>query len=253
MATRFTTPEEGWNQNKQRSVAIFFDNHKHKNYPNGRGYWCYVENPADPSHQKRSVGELIPITADMVLEDGTVVKGWSAPWVPEQKYFAMAMSMINGNTFRWNYVRMIADYKEASDRYYRRCAQEAAARNWPAPKLYGDVSFQLRAVCGERPKSPKVPEAAQAEDPWLLGFDQRPNEKIKKILEDERGSFGVTLEEAGIDEVTTPAQTVTNGLTQEEIDDFRAFRLAQQQKKAHSDATKAGMARRASQTDAKSA
>lgn len=231
---RIVTPDEGWNQNLQRQVAIFFDQHKHKLYPEGRPFWCYVENPADPKHQKRSVGELIPIVEDMVLEDGSFVKGWTAPWVPEQKYFAMAMSMIQGNKFRWNYPRMMQDYKEASVRYYTRCVREAAARNWPAPKLYGVVSFQLRAICGERPKSPKVPEAALAEDTWLLGFETRVvNEQLKTILDEEKDQTGISFEEAGIEPIAvipSPAQQVVSGLTPDDLAalaDFRLFRAQQ--------------------------
>lgn len=230
--TRIVTPDEGWNQNLQRQVAVFFDQHKHREYPEGRGYWCYVENPADPKHQKRAVGELIPIVADLVMEDGQVIKGWEAPWVPEQKYFAMAMSMIQGNRFKWNYVRMITDYREASERYYSRAARECAARNWPyVIKMYGEIPFQLRAIVGERPKSPKVPEAAMAEDAWLLGFEARDvNERLAAILNDERNQGGVTLEEAGIEEVLvkqSPAQQVAGQLTADEVAEFRLFRAQQ--------------------------
>lgn len=200
MANRYVHPEEGWNQNLQRQLSIFFDQHRSEQFPDGRPWWCYTENPANPKHPRRPVGEMIPVTANLEIE-GIVIPGWESPWTPEPKYVAMALSSMQGNRFRFDYQRMTADYREANTQYYLRAAREAAARNWPAPRLYGPVSFQLRAIVGNPPKSPKVPEAALAGDPWLIGFSAKVNEQLKKILDEENGRLTVTLEEAGLDEV----------------------------------------------------
>ena len=187
MATnRYEAPAEGWNQQSGRAVGLFFDQHKSALSPMGRPWWAWTETPTDPTHARGCVGEIAPVSADMRLPDGTVIKGWSAPWYPEQKYIAMAVSLLSGNRFKIDYARQITDYKEANERYYRLAASTAGARNWPAPKMYGPVDFQLRALVGDAPKSPKVPEAAMAEDPWLLGFSEHANERVDAILAREQ-------------------------------------------------------------------
>lgn len=195
-AARYSTPTEGWNQNKTRSVALFYDQHRSKDYPDGRPWWGYTETPADPTAQRGVVGEMQPVVADMNLGEGVIVKGWDAPWIPEAKYVHMAVGILSGNRFKLDYGRMMTDYAQANDRYYRLAASTAGAKNWPAPKLYGQVEFQLRAIVGDPPKSPKVPEAALAGDPWILGFEDRPNERLKKILDREQGRMVLQLEEA---------------------------------------------------------
>lgn len=187
MATnRYEAPAEGWNQQSGRAVGLFFDQHKSAVYPMGRPWWAWTETPTDPTHARGCVGEISPVSADMRLPDGTVIKGWSAPWYPEQKYIVMAISLLSGNRFKIDYSRQITDYKEANERYYRLAASTAGARNWPAPKMYGPVDFQLRALVGDAPKSPKVPEAALAEDPWVLGFSTNANERVDAILAREQ-------------------------------------------------------------------
>lgn len=244
MAHRYVHPEEGWNQNQQRQLSIFFDQHRSDAFPDGRPWWCYTENPANPKHPRRPVGEMIPVSADVQIPgEDFVIPGWESPWIPEPKYVAMATSTMQGNRFRFDYQRMVTDYREANTAFYMRAAREAAARNWPAPRLYGPVSFQLRAIVGNPPKSPKLPEAALAGDPWLLGFSPKVNESLRKILDEENGRMTVTLEDAGLDEVPADEKvrsgqraahllgTNTNGtiLSEEEIG--AAIRAAEQLKR----------------------
>lgn len=195
--------EAGWSQDKQRSLAVFFDQHRNDRYghPFGRAWWGYVENPADPGGPRRPVGELLPVSVDTTV-DGLFIKGWEAPWLPEPKYIAHATSWMAGNRFRLNYAQMQAEYRSANETYYTRAAAESAARGWSHEvQLYGPLTFQLLAIVGNPPKSPKIPEAAAAEDPWLLGFTKEPNERLLKIILREKNMFtGMTYEEAGLDE-----------------------------------------------------
>lgn len=236
-AARYVTPDEGWNQNKTRAVALFFDQHRSKDYPDGRPWWGYTETPTDPTHPRGVVGELQPVVASMDLGDGGRIKGWDAPWLPEAKYVQMAVGLMAGSRFKIDYARMMSDYREANERYYTLAAQTAGARNWPAPKLYGPVDFQLRAIVGEPPKSPKIPEAALAGDPWLLGFDHRPNERLKKVLDREQGRIAQILTEASEDEQTiAQPQPRTEidalaGLSSDDIAQLKAL-LAQRQKQS---------------------
>lgn len=167
---RYTAPAEGWNQNKQRGLGLFFDQHRDTpGWPDGRPWWCYTERPADGAATPMPVGDLIP-------------HGWNAPWTPESKYMQLSLGTLSSNRFRINYERMIADYRQAMDEYYQRAAQEAAAFNLPIPDHGEAVTWKLRSIVGNPPKSAKIPEAALAGDRWLLGFSDEPNEQLQTLL-----------------------------------------------------------------------
>lgn len=216
---RFSAPKEGWSQQTNRSPGIFFDQHKSPTHPDGRAWWCWTETPADPTHPRGIVGELIPIGADLNI-GGEIVKGWDAPWVPEQKYAVRGAHILSGNRFRIDYAAMITDYTAANRRYYEMCARECGAKNLPAPKMYGPVPFQIRALqgVGDPPKSPKLPEAAQAGDPWLLGFSRHVNEQLRSILARETGALHYAMDEYVEPAASAPAEsTLLAGLSEEQI------------------------------------
>jgi hypothetical protein len=164
MAQKITQPVEGWSQAKQRDLALFFDQHRSSDFPDGRSWWCYIEKSTG-----QPVGELQP-------------HGWAAPWVPEAKYLAMAAGTLRNNRFRIDYQRQISDYTLAMQEYYKRAVQEAAAFNLPIPNYGEACSYKLRMIIGEPPKSPKIPEAALAGDPWILGFSKEVNEELRRLL-----------------------------------------------------------------------
>ena len=237
---RIQTPAEGWNQQSGRAVGLFFDQHKSAVYPYGRPWWAWTETPADPTHARGCVGEVSPVNADMKLPDGTIVKGWSAPWVPEQKYIVMALSLLSGNRFKIDYSRQITDYRAANERYYRLAASTAGAKNWQAPKMYGPVEFQLRAIVGDAPKSPKVPEAALAEDPWLLGFSTQENEKVGAILaREQHRDTPLEYQEAITGEESNPLASLSSDEMSELLEMIRQNKQAKVMraaKKTHSSA-----------------
>jgi hypothetical protein len=169
MPSRLPLPNEGNGQHVKRSMTVFFDQHKSAEHPEGRPWWGWTEAAADPRHPKGVVGELLPVTATLTVE-GTTIRGWNAPWLPEAKYIAASVGSITGNRFKINYLAQIADYRTANERYYSSANEEAMSRNMPGVKMYGAVPFQIRSLkhVGNPPKSPKLPEAAQAGDPWIL-------------------------------------------------------------------------------------
>jgi hypothetical protein len=199
MASRFTAPAEGWNQNRQRNIAVFFDQHRSAEFPDGRPWWCYTERSADGSSAPMPVGEMQPVNAEITLGDGTKIPGWEAPWVPEPKYMAHSVQRLSGNRFRIDYQRQIADYRAAQEDYYRRAVQEAAAFNLPMPELGEAPSYKLRMIVGNPPKSPKIPEAALAGDRWLLGFSDEPNEQLRRLLYTGDGRIAAPEEFASSD------------------------------------------------------
>ncbi len=216
MPTRITAPEEGWNQNKQRSLAVFFDQHRDtaftapdgkKPFENGRPWWGYVERPADGAAMPMPVGPLSPME-------------WDAPWFPDEKYITASIGRVSSNgswirmgsglyeqRFRIDYNQMITDYTTALRAYYTRAVNEASERNLKIPEYGGTISFQLSAIIGRPPRSPKVPEAALAGNKWLLGqlaptFDARTqqwsveeDEQLARLLESGNAEL-FTVEQA---------------------------------------------------------
>jgi len=168
---RFQPPVEGWNQNKQRGLGLFFDQHRHPTkFPDGRPWWCVTERPADGAALPMPVGELIPYG------------GWTAPWIPEAKYMQMSMGTLQTNRFTIMYERMITDYRQAWDEYYQRAAGEAAVLNLPIPDHGDAITWKLKAIVGQPPRTPRIAEAALAGDQWLLGFTDEKNEYIERLL-----------------------------------------------------------------------
>ena len=168
--SRYQAPVEGWNQNRQRGLGLFYDQHRSEKFPDGRPWWSYTERPADGAHMPMPVGELIP-------------HGWTAPWVPDATYMQMSMGTLQTNKFRIMYERMIADFRQSMDEFYQRAAAEALQANLPIPDYGAPLGWKLRAIVGQPPRSPRIPEAALAGDRWLLGFTLEPNEYLQRLLE----------------------------------------------------------------------
>lgn len=171
----------GFSQADFRLKATFYDQHRSAKFPNGRPWWGYVEKSVDGVAMPGVVGELQP-------------DGWNAPWFPESKYIIDSIGRATADgrlqqvgamyemRFRIDYARMMQDYTTAMREYYRRAVQEAAALHLRLPEYGGAIEYALRMVVGQPPKSPKIPEAALAGDPWLLGFDTHENEGLARLL-----------------------------------------------------------------------
>lgn len=176
MASKNYNTQPGWSQADQRSYAIWYDQHKNAQFPQGRPWWSVVERAAEGAKMPMPVGELQP-------------QGWDAPWLPDAKYVTASLGKATqGNSmqehrFRIDYPAMINDRKQAMREYYNLAVVEAVGQGWEAPN-YGDpITFRLRQIIGPMPLSPKIPEAAMAEDPWLLGFSPVENEQLARLLQ----------------------------------------------------------------------
>lgn len=171
----FGNVQTGWSQADQRSYAVFYDQHKCAKYPQGRPWWAVVERPAEGAAMPMPVGELQP-------------QGWDAPWLPDAAYINKSIgratpgATMQEHKFRIDYPTMIQDRKTAMKEYYDRAVLEAIGQGWEAPDFGGVISFRLRAIVGTPPLSQKIPEAAMAEDPWILGFSPTENETLARLL-----------------------------------------------------------------------
>jgi hypothetical protein len=225
MPSRITHIGEGQNQNLSRKVKLFFDQHKQELHPLGRAWWGYTEKQADGS-DSQPIAELMPVHADMELDDGTPIRGWSAPWYPEPKYIALAVSGLAGSRFRIDYIRMQRDYEQANRDYYDRANNEAFSKGWDPIPLYGKVPYVIRALkhVGSPPKSPKLPTAALAGDRWLLGFSDEVNERLLEVIATDNGRLALTPE---YDE--EPVRGQASGLSASDQAELLTLLRAQQQ------------------------
>jgi hypothetical protein len=120
---------------------------------------------------------------------------WEAPWYPDEKYFDYDHRR---QRCRVRYDRMIADYTSATRLFYQAANRLAAGNGWEPPKMGQSIHPRFTDVLGQLPQSPKIPEAAQAGDRWLLGFSQEPNDLLQKLLRETGYSdwTGMSYEDA---------------------------------------------------------
>lgn len=162
-------------QKDTRELATVRDQHKSARFPDGRPWWGYVELPANPHQAPNFVGELQPGDHEDPFNSQ-----WSAPWVPDAKY--MKPDARKGRV-SIEYGAMINDYERARREYYDKAVEIAYEKGWPAPEYNGPVDHRFRAVLGPIPQSVKVPQAALAGDPWILGFsDQCDDDLLRAAL-----------------------------------------------------------------------
>lgn len=196
MATPVVKQQAGWSQDKQRGFFVFYDQHKDERYTaadgtklflNGRPWGAVVERPANGAGMPMPVGPIQPL-------------GWSAPWYPDQKYIVRSLGRIsqqNGGViqqtassdrFRIDYEAMRSDYANAHTEYYDMAVQEHV-RMLPGSPVPGPgevLPYQIVAIIGIPPKSPKIPEAALAGHRWLLGMDATPDTSLAGLLKRSR-------------------------------------------------------------------
>ena len=139
------TPAEGWNQNKQRAYAFWYDQHKCPQFPDGRPWWSVVERPADGAAMPMPVGEVQPV-------------GWAAPWFPPPHLITRSIgrskpgASMYEHRFVIDYGSLVADDSASMREYYRRAAQAAAQLKEPIPQYGQDVSWGLAQIIGSPPR-----------------------------------------------------------------------------------------------------
>ena len=143
-------------QRDNRVWRVFTDQHGRK-----LGAW------ADKGNQ-RPIGEFQP-------------QGFNPPWMPPMRYAQFDAE--GGLEFRWDYDTMAQEWGEMGASYYSDATKFALEHNLPVPEIGGTIDRRIRDVFKDPPKSPAIPLAAKAGDPWLLG---RPgasrNEELFALL-----------------------------------------------------------------------
>ena len=161
----------------RRFPDTYHDIHVSARFPLGRPWNGYREYAANPElgHQPGFVN------ADLSQGDHEqpMTSVWSAPWVPEARYFRFDDQR---KRISFAYEVMERDEQMALDRYYEAAAVLSAERGWDEIDPSKAMSFQVRTIIGRAPRMLKIAQAARAGDPWLLGHIDEPNEELARLL-----------------------------------------------------------------------
>lgn len=171
----------GADQSNRRLLVTYRDQHRSTRFAEGRPWWGHIEIPADPLMPPGMVAAPIPGSSETPFGtrfDPTEGQ-WEAPWYPDVKYFDYDHRK---QTIRIRYDKMLVDYKEANKKWLAAANKVAAGNGWEPPMLTGKPHPRYIDIIGPLPQSVKIPEAAIAGDPWLLGFSSEPNDKLADAL-----------------------------------------------------------------------
>lgn len=144
----------------------------------------------------------------------SLLSHWDSPWAPESRYFDF-----NHRTkrIRLRYDRVIGDYRIAEETYYQACARISNQNGWKSIEYGAMPSWQVTSVVGYPPLSPRIPQAAMAGDPWLLGFEEEPNPLLVGLLNRTHVAEGIYTEPRPLVQPVATAQAVLQ-MTAEELE-----------------------------------
>lgn len=170
-------------QRSRRYDDTVYDQHKSKLFPNGRPWWGTREFAANQGQRDGFCSVLQPGDNH---EDAEWPRVWQAPWMPDEVSSVHGGSTFEVDLFRMRltirYDRIINEDTRASDIYYDAAAKIAFEKSW-AEIQYGSLPpHAVRAIIGNPPRSPRIAQAAQAGDPWLLGLSNEVNEELATLL-----------------------------------------------------------------------
>lgn len=210
-------PGGGIGQAASRYLDTFTDQHRFGPYPDGRPWWGYREFASMRGNPDGFVGSVTP--GD---HRTPTVPAWSAPWLPEEKYFEFNYRKA-AITIRYD--RMEADDRRAYEDYYRAANTIELEKSWTETPFGAVPRFAIRAMIGPPPRSPKIAQAARAGDRWLIGATPEVNESLAVLLGMTRG--GLKLEQAEPNPIATPSDVIS--MTKDELAKFIAAEVAKLQ------------------------
>jgi len=176
-------------QRDMRYTHTIYDQHASRRFQRGRPWWGTREYVNDLDRKRGAEDGYIGM-----LNPGDHTDPWNsswiAPWLPEQVISATPGPGIvfyridyKKDRLTWLYQAIIEYDRRMMEDYYSACAKIAAGNGWKAPEQVGDpVSFQITAVLGHPGEDPRIPQAAMAGDPWLLGETEEQNDVLAKML-----------------------------------------------------------------------
>lgn len=182
----------------QRYHDTFWDQHRSTRFPMGRPFWGsreFAANKGQPDgfHTEMVPGEYVASLVDPLSQKpvqtpedrlASFASVWTAPWLPVQNGGRTSFLDFNypQKRLRWRYDRIIVEYNQRQQEYYRAAAKLCAQNGWPEV-VFGEIPrYGVTAIIGDVPPSQRIPVAAQAGDPWLLGFTDEINVELARLL-----------------------------------------------------------------------
>lgn len=167
-----------------RYLDTYFDGHiwtrGGRLFPNGRPWTGYREFSAEKGRPDGFVtAELMRGEHVENDREATLASAWDAPWAPESRYFEFDHQR---KRIKLRYDKVIGDLTFAQNTYYKAAAKISNQNGWQETGFGQLPRFQITALIGDPPQSPRIPQAAQAGDPWLLGFDDEANPELARLL-----------------------------------------------------------------------
>jgi hypothetical protein len=181
-------------QRDRRFTDTLYDTHKHPvRFPQGRPFTGQREFTSGTQTESITAGF---ITSDLQCgayycespEMGqtpqermdTLASAWQAPWIPLPKYFRFNY---RAKRITFAYDKMITDEREGLTRYWEAAVKMAAESEIDPDRNI--VPGKVKVVLGlpsQFTNKIRLAQAAQAGDPWLLGFVDEPNVELAKLL-----------------------------------------------------------------------
>lgn len=188
MPTKPTTARGGalviGSQADTRYIDTYFDGHiwtrGKRQFPNGRPWTGFREFSAEKGRPDGFVtAELSPGEHFENDREATFASVWQAPWTPESRYFEFDHQK---KRIKLRYDKVIGDLSVAQRTYYTAAAKISNQNGWKETEFGQLPRFQITSLIGDPSLSPRIPQAAQAGDPWLLGFDEEANPELARLL-----------------------------------------------------------------------
>jgi hypothetical protein len=183
-------------QRDKRYIDTFYDQHKHPTKaPEGRPWHGYREFAANQGDRDGFCTELS--TGRHVAEGENPAAAWAtvwhAPWYPEQTPKFFEFNYLR-NTLTIRYDAIQGHDRQGYDRHYEAAMKIAAENSWPEVEYGGVLRRGIEAIIGRWPRDPRIAQAAQAGDPWLLGFSSEVNTELAKLLGMSRHGISLRVE-----------------------------------------------------------
>lgn len=161
--------EKRWSQASTRRPLVTYDQH-------GRPWYCETEiksgMPCSPFQPQ-----------------------FLAPWYPQSNYIKVNPN--NTAECFIDYDTMRADKRKALSGYHRNAVELATDKKWAIPEPGQAYERQIVAKLGTPPNPIQPIIAAQQENPWVIGWTEKPDPRLVEAVKSKRRR--IELEDEGFD------------------------------------------------------
>jgi hypothetical protein len=114
------------------------------------------------------------------MPTGQLAPEFKAPWIPDQQY--LKVNPNDTSQVYIDYPEMYRDRRTALREYHALAVRLATEKSWPIPE-FGKYTSQYTDKLGRPPRAIECVAAAAQGNPWILGFTQVPDPRLKPYIE----------------------------------------------------------------------